>query len=463
MMRISTFLTALPLLATLAPAQHTILFLAGTSDRHTIALDPAEVDLMRSDEIYELTPTVGQMAIARPFLPVSLQWHYVGDLTPDGQYVEDDIEGPGDTLDAVFIKAGTVAPVTPRDVFFSLTATSADLPGVRVSDVLRFSAQGVQEFFLTHALFNSACGLASTATTVNLDAICQSAAGDIFFSQSGLTTINGAATDDGDILVIPSSAITYDVNGNVSAVIAGTATRVAGQADLITWILNSGHRTSVGGLVTTSFELSGLEVDPNGGTFVSPVNGLSYANLLFCWSDFHNDGAIISSAAGGSIAVINGVPMASTTATLGDQIGILPDSTGTFGPNGFALIPQGLPSYSMVNFPRNQFPGGTTTQALLQNQISGGTPGGFSIVVWSIESAVSGGAFPAAPAGSPFVGEFGISMPNIIGAYVNDSLGYAQTDLFLIDAAAASGVNLACQALDVSTFRLSTPSAVTFF
>lgn len=466
-MRIATFLTTLPLLAALAPAQHTILFVAGSADRHTLVVDPPEADVMRSDEIYEISPAVGQSGLARPFLPISLQWHYVGDLTPDGQYVEDDIEGPGDTLDEVFIKAGTVAPVTPRQVFFSLAATSADLPGVRVSDVLRYSAQGVQEFFLTHAQVNSACGLTPTSTSVNLDAICQSAAGDIFFSQSGLTTINGVPTDDGDILVIPASALTYDANGNVSAVTAASATRVASQADLLAMVDLSGHRTSVGGVANSgtspAFELSGLEIDPNGGTWTSPITSVMYPNLLFCWSDFSNDGALISTALGGSIAVINGVPMGSTVATLGDQIGILPDSTGTFGPNGFAVIPASQPSYALMNYPRNQFPGGTTTQGLLQNQISGGTPGGFSVVVWSIESAVPGGTFPSAPGFSPFLGEFGISAPNIVGAYLNDAQGYAQTDLFLLDTAAASGANLACQALDVNTFRLSTPSAVTFF
>jgi hypothetical protein len=465
-MRISTFLCTLPLLCAVAPAQHTLLFIAGTADRNTLALDAPEVDLMRSDEIYEVTPLVGVAYPARPFLPISLQYHYVGDLDGDGIYVEDDIEGPGDTLDAVFIKSGTVGPVTPRDVFWSVVSTStANIPGLRVSDVVRFSGQGTLEFFLTQVQLNDACGYASTSNTVNLDAICQSAAGDLFFSQSGVNTINGIATDDGDLLVIPTAAISYDMNGNVQAIAPGSAVRIASQTDLIAMITASGHRTSVGGTVDSvaspAFELSGLELDPNGGTWVSPLDAQTYPNILFCWSDFSNDGAIISTAGGGSIATINGVPIGSTVATLGDQIGIQPTSTGTFGPNGMALIPLQPPTFTLLNYPRNQH-AASAVYTQLQLQTSGGTPGGFTILTWSLESAVANGTFPAFAAFAPFVGEFGISAPTILGLYPNDALGNCSSEMFLIEMALVHGVNLAAQALDFTTFQLSTPSATTF-
>ncbi|MBX3463486.1 MAG: hypothetical protein KF830_09960 [Planctomycetes bacterium] len=464
-MRIPILLGSLPLFAALAPAQHTILFISGTADRNTLALDAPEVDLMRSDEIYEITPAPGVPYPARPFLPISLQYHYVGDLDGDAIYVEAATSGPGNTLDAVLIKAGTTGPVTPRDVFWSIASTtSLQIPGLRVSDVVRYAGQGSLEYFLTQVQLNAACGYAAASNTVNLDAIAQSAAGDIFFSQAGVNTINGIATDDGDILVIPASAITYDANGNVSAIAPGTATRIASQADLIAMVVNSGHRTSVGGVVSSSpnIELSGLEIDPNGGTWVSPIDSNTYPNLLFCWSDFHNDGAILSTAGGGTIAVINGVPMGSTVATLGDQLGYQPDSTGTFGPNGLALIPQQEATFTLLNYPRNQHPAGSTTQTQLQLQTSGGTPFGFTVLAWSPESAVANGTFPALPAIPPFTGEFGILTPIILGLYANDGLGNTVSEMFLLDTSGLHGLNLAAQALDFTTFRLSTPSATTF-
>lgn len=465
-MRISTFLCTLPWLAVLAPAQHTILFVAGSADRNTLALDAPEVDLMRSDEIYEVTPLLGVAYPARPFLPISLQYHYTGDLDGDAIYVEDDTEGPGDTIDEVFVKAGTTGPVTPRDVYWSVAAvTTANIPGLRVSDVARFSGQGTLEFFLTHAQLNDACGLASTSTTCNLDALCQSAGGDLFFSQAGTITINGVSTEDGDLWRIPSAAITYDANGNVSAITVGAAVRIATEDDLIAMVVASGQRSSVGGVINSvanpAFELSGIEIDPNGGTWTSPIDAQNYPNILFCWNDFSNDGAILSTAAGGSIAVVNGVPMGSTVATLGDQIGILPDSTGTFGPNGLALVPLQPPTFTLQNWPANQFPA-SAVWVPFQLQTSGGTPAGFTVLVWSVESAAANGTFPALPAFAPFVGEFGVLSPNIFGLYANDALGNCVSETFLIEAALVHGVNLACQALDFTTFRLSTPSAATF-
>ena len=45
--------------------------------------------------------------------------------------------------------------------------------------------------------------------------------------------------------------------------------------------------------------------------------------------------------------------MASAIATQGDQLGWLPDSTGTNGPGGLALIPIQSPAFALLNYPRN--------------------------------------------------------------------------------------------------------------
>lgn len=465
-MRIPAILIPLPLLCALAPAQHTVLFVAGTSDERTLAVDASEIDLMRSDEIYEVTPIAGVPYPARPFLPISLQWHYVGDLDGDAQYVEDDFEGPANVIDAVFVKANTVGPVSPRNVYWSMASTSGlDIPGLRVSDVVRYAGQGVLEYFLTQVQINDACGYAASSNTINLDAICQSAAGDIFFSQSGLSSINGISGEDGDLWVIPNAAISYDMNGNVSAITPGSAVRIATEDDLIALVAASGQRSSVGGVITSSanpsFELSGLEIDPNGGTWVSPIDSQSYPNILFVWSDFSNDGAIISTAGGGTIATLNGVAMGSTVATLGDQLGVLPDSTGMNGPNGLALVPLQPSTFTLLNFPTNLY-SATTVTAVFQLQSSAGSPGGFTVMLWSPESSVANGTFPALPAFPPFSGEFGISAANIFGFYPNDGLGNSQTELFTFDMAVLHGLNLACQALDLPTFNLSTPTGASF-
>jgi hypothetical protein len=450
-------LAAATALAAAVPAQFTILMTSGTSDERTLGVDLPEIDTIRNDEIYEVMPVIGGGYTARPFLPTSLAWYYVGDQDNDGLYVDAQVDAPSGQIDEIFVKAGTVGPVGPRHVFFSIVAASANLPGVLPSDVVRYAGQGVREVFLTEAQLMVGTG----GTSLNLDALCQSAAGDLFFSFSLTETLVIGSVDDGDLLMIPASAITYDAFGNVAAIAPGSVQLVATQAQLIAMINASGFRTSVGGLVTTTFELSGLEVDPNGGTFVAPANAsLTLPNLLFCWNDSTNDGAIISTAGGGSFAVINGVPMASAIATQGDQLGWLPGSTGVFGPGGLALIPAQPPTLTIMNYPRNLHTAGSG-QTLLQLQVSGGTPGGLTVLAWSGESSIPGGAFLSLPA-SPFVGELGLSAPVLVGVATNDALGNCSSQLFLLSTTALSGANVATQALDVTTFVLTTPGGISF-
>src|SRR5262245_59117214 len=438
-----------PFLAAALPAQFTILMTSGTSDEHTLGIDAPELDLIRNDAIYEVTPVPGVAYTARPFLPISLQYAYVGDTDNDGQYVEDSIEGPGGQLDEIFVKANTVGPVTPRDVYWSIASTTGiNIPGLLPSDVARYAGQGVIEKFVTENMLEVATG----GTTLNLDALCQDAAGDLFLSFSLTETLAIGSVDDGDLLMLPAAAITYDTQGNVSAIAPNSVVLVATQADLIAMINNSGFRTSVGGTVTTAFELSGLEVDPNGGTFQAPQSAtLVLPNLLFVWNDFSNDGAIISTAGGGSIAVINGVPMGSTIATQGDQLGWLPESTGVFGPGGLALIPQQPPQFATLNYPRNLHTQGNG-QTLLQLQGSGGTPGGFTALAASGEPSTPGGAFAVLP--SPFAGELFASSPLLLGIAQNDALGNCSSALLVLQTVPLAGVQAVTQSLDLATLRL---------
>ncbi len=458
-MRILSLSVVVPLCAALAPAQYTVLVTSGSTEESTLALDLPEIDLIRNDEIYSVLPVVGQAYSARPFLPISLQDHWVGDLDADGRYVEVSAEGPmgsSNSIDEIFVKANTVGPVTPRDVFFSISAASTVM-GLLPCDVVRYAAQGVREVFLTEAQITAATG----GTTLNLDALCQSAAGDLFFSFSLAETLWFGSAADGDLLYIPASAITYDGSGNVTAIATNSAVRIATEANLLAMVNASGFKQATGAAVGTIFNLSGLEIDPSGGTWVSPVDTLNYPNLLFVWRDTTNDGAIISTAGGGSIAVINGVSMGSTIGTQGSQLGWQPTLSGTSGPGGLALIPAQAPQFSLLNYPRNLHTMGDG-QTFVQLQASAGTPGGITIFVWSVESAVAGGTFPAIGPIPGFGGEIGISSIILVGAFVNDALGNSATPLIVLSTPAMSGVNLASQAFDLSTSSFSTPTGMSF-
>ena len=460
-MRTLALSTVLPALAALAPAQTTQILTSvnGTTDARTLALDPAEIDEIREGDIYEVFPLPGVPYSLRPFLPISLQWHFAGDIDGDGQYVEGSDSGPtgsGNGIDAIFRKATAPGPFTPRDIYFSTESASSTL-GTLPSDVVRYAGQGVLEYFLTEAQLETATG----GTTLNLDALCQTLTGDLFFSFSLTETLHFGSADDGDLLFIPSSAITYDASGNVVAIAANSATIVLEDSDLNAMQANSGFVEFDGGPPSTLFDLSGLDLDPNGGTFVSPVDTLVYPNLVWTWSDSSNDGAILSTALGGSFAVINGVPMGSAVATTGAQIGLQPTSSGTSGLGGLAVIPVQGQQFEVLNYPRNLHTSGDG-QTFVQLQVSGGTPNGFTLLAWSVEANTPNGAFPAIPAIPPFTGEFGMLSPVIIGVFANDAQGITTTPLITLDTTVLSGVNLAAQGLDVGTFALSWPSGLSF-
>ena len=459
-MRTIALLTALPMLAALAPAQHVVLVTASATTERTLGLDMPEVDTMNPDGIYEVYPTLGVPYTARPFLPVSLQAHMVGDLDSDGLFIDNSTDGPqgsSATTDALFVKAGTIGPVTPRDVFFSVSALQAQF-GVNPSDVVRYAAQGVLEYFVTDAMITTATG----GTTLNFDALCQSAAGDLFFSFSSAETLHFGSAADGDLLMIPASAITYDGFGNVSAITANSAVRIATEADLGAMRTVSGFREFDGTTPTTLFNLSGLEIDPNGGTWVSPVDGLNYPNILYTWKDSSNDGCILSTAGGGSFAIINGVALGSATATTGAQLGWQPGTSGTSGPDGLAIIPVQPPQFTVLNYPRNLHTAGDG-QTFVQLQTSGGVPNGITILAWSVEANVPDGAFPSFPLPGILLGNLGMSSPVLLGAFLNDSLGNCASPLITLQTTGLmSGLNLAAQALDFPSLTLSWPSGMSF-
>jgi len=459
-MRIPTLAFAFPVLAAFAPAQHTILMTSGAADETTLALDLAELNTISDDDVYYVTPVVGLPAVARPFLPVSYQDHLVGDLDGDALYVDTSIDGPwGSSLqiDEIFVKASAVAPVNPRDVFVSLSGNSTVM-GVLQSDVFRFSGQGIREFFLTEAQLVTAA--ASTTLPINLDALAQSTAGDLFLSFASAETLGLGAVADGDLLMIPASAITYDPNGNVFSITPNSIVRIATEANLLAMVTASGFRQASGAVVGTTFNLSGLDRDPAGGTFVSPVDSLNYPNLVFTWRDSNNDGAILSTALGGSLAVINGVTMGSTVSTQGTHLGWQPGISGTSGPGGLAVIPQSS-VFSLVNYPRNLHTQGDG-QTFVQLQSSNGTPGGLTIFLWSPESQLPGGTFPSVPTPAPFLGDIGVSSVILLGAFANDSLGNSSTPLIVLSTPSLSGLNLASQALDFATLQFSTPTGMSF-
>jgi hypothetical protein len=251
-------------------------------------------------------------------------------------------------------------------------------------------------------------------------------------------------------------------DGNVAGITAGSAVIVASEADVNAMIANSGMATSVGGTPSSTLDLGGLELDPNGGTWISQQPGaLVLPNLLFAWLGFSNDGGILSTAGGGSLASINGVPMASASATTGTQIGMLPGSTGIFGIAGMALIPQRSEPLVVENYPVNLIT--SSTILFTRQEVSGATPGGTVAFIIGAGPLPVGGFVPAVSAPSPFTGTiYGLAPLIVTGSAVADADGHAALIHSLPPTLVGSGVNFVWMALDVPSRRFGEPAGLQF-
>ncbi len=413
------------------------------------------------DEIGLVTPLPGAAYGASPFLSLSTQWAFLGDHDADGDFVESGSAAPGNEPDAILIHRLRPAPAVwgPRDVFVS---KASDLTRAwEDGDVFRFSGQGTLEFFLTEAQVLVAIGQTGANDNVDVDAICMDASGDLFLSFDATETVNGSSAEDGSIVFIPAAAITYDANLDVSSIAAGAAVVLANESDIAALIVASGVRDARGATpptTTSDVELSALEIDPNGGTFTSPLDpNLVVPNLLFSWDDADNDGAVLSTAGGGSFAVVNGVPLASAVATTGTQLGLIPNATGTDGVFALGLIPPQLPPLVLENWPTNSY--SISSPLYDRQEVAGATPGG--VVVFFIDLPV-GSVFPAI-AISGFGGDaYGAGLAVPIGVATADANGNAANTIDIPASIIGGGGALVWEALDLSSLSFAWPGATDF-
>lgn len=420
------------------------------------------------DEALVVVPTTGGTYSARPFVTAAAQFAYIGDMDADGRWVDASVDAPGQDNDEFFIKRFTGAPApgsfTARDLYFSKENETDFGPSFRDADVFRYAAQGVLDVFLSEAVLQSGLG---TVASVDLDGICQSATGDLFISLSDASIAANGPTGpltitDGDILHFPVASISYSPSGNVTAIAANSVIRIATEIDVNAMITSSAVLTSVGGAPSITIDLSALEIDPSGGTWVTPQGALTLPNLIFAWEGFSNDGAIISTSGGGAIATINGVSMGSTSATTGTQLGLLPDSTGIDGINGMALINTVLAPVVVENYPVNLIT--SSTILYTEQQVSGATPGGNVVFFFDVGGTATGGSLTSFTFTGPLSGQvFGTSFNfPILSIQPANSQGYARLVSALPNFLVGSGTNLAFQALDVGKKTFALPAGMQF-
>lgn len=206
---------------------------------------------------------------------------------------------------------------------------------VRQGDFIRLDENGRLDFFITQDLIMKAAGQQQGGVAKGALDITQDKDGDLYYSppHNGHYVSDGTKQTlalEGAIVWIPRAGITYDAQGNVKDVKAGSARLVAERGsnnpspnpNSVAMVTNSVATDAQGNLVATTLTnwitaMVGLAIDPNGGTWTSRLTGTAqHPNFIFAFDNDVYRATVFSTAKRksqlGSIAKINGVQMGQT-------------------------------------------------------------------------------------------------------------------------------------------------------
>ena len=308
--------------------------------------------------IANLTPNSACNHSAEKFAPALGYQTLVGDEDADGDVHTANLMG---AIDAVLVKpyerdpnSGQLVPrFSPVDVLDCYVSPKRDIgnfvsgaPGLRRGDcgtiVRAGAANGQVRHFITAEQIIAAFGIIDTITRnrldpkdLDLDAIAVDRNGNIFLSLeedrilivhvgAALATI---AVADGAILWLPPAAWTPDARGNVMTVVAQRG-RIAQTEAMVDARVAGAMVADVAGLCPVAIiDTDAVALDHNGGSFTAMWNGIAHAlpNLLFAGESLTGAG-VLSTAAGGTIATVNGCALARACGagpTTGRQMGLL--------------------------------------------------------------------------------------------------------------------------------------------
>ncbi len=360
---------ALSLLAALLPAQTPKVSVVFTGRFDSFSLDPNGGSLNQIREFDLGIATPGPGAAARDWLPTTAWEAMMGDSHKDGNYTRFykwKTYFERFNFHGLFVKYKDMAKGDPKLVYFTIRDNKVnkvfkvfDKGGtvqvqVKPGDFIRFLPGGNIEYFITQSLIMKAAGKQKNSFSPGASALCQDAKGNLYYSPAeGGHWVGGNWLNDGGIAMIKASDITYDANGNVKDVKAGSAFRILGetangpngQINIRQMVANANAKDYKGNTIGITYNLCGLALDPNGGTWTAsmpdPQNKfLVLPNLIFGGDSGGWACTIFSTANKGSIAKINGVLMGTHTGKAdGSWMGLKADPA-KYSPTfmGFTLI-----------------------------------------------------------------------------------------------------------------------------
>lgn len=470
-MRNNVILPALSTAALLAalPAQTGLLFTTRAAETSKQCPALSAINRVDSNEVQYVVPLAGAPFTSKQFAPRVGYDVMVGDGDGDATYYEPALFRGIDALVTPMRTAGPMRPNARSQWFSPVAATPCVAGGVfDPADLGRILPGGVLERFVSAATIRTAFGIPATVS-LNVDAAAYHLPTGLYLSFEDTVTIMLAAgpftVTDGAIVRIPSAAIAigvspYDGALRIAGAAAGSGQVIAIEAMVDAWTAASGIDNAAAVGVAAIEDTDGLELDPLGGVFSSPFVGGAVPNVWVAGSAL-TGGGVISSRLGGTIPVMNGVPLGNALgATSGAQVG-LATVPSVRSLNGLALTVRDLCHFTTETpTPRIVAPGPLTIE------VGGVDAGVGAAFLFIAPGAVGAGGvdaslpFPSVCFPDLYVNVFLAAVP--IGA---DGCGSWSLPITAAQLAGLAGSRIRFQAWHPAggVHHLSTPLAVQFF
>jgi len=332
--------TASPLAA---QGTHSLLFSPRGPEESRSGSGGTVLRILQPRSVANVTPQPGCNQSAEKFAP-AIGWQtLIGDEDNDGDAHTPDLMR---AIDAVLVKpyerdpnsqllVARSSPVNWFDVYVSpkraVGTFVSGAPGLRPGDCgtyVRTSAAGNGQvrYFIRAEQIITAFGILDPQTQqqiephqLNLDAITVDGDRNIFLSFEDnhmlQVTVAGVVVllplTDGGVAWLPPGAWTPNGRGNVGTVMPMSGRIALSEFAVDGLVAAAGPADQAGACPSTIGDTDGLAIDPNGGGFTVNWNGVANVlpNLLFAGETL-TGGCVLTTAAGGSIAVVNGCPLA---------------------------------------------------------------------------------------------------------------------------------------------------------
>ncbi|MEO6596149.1 MAG: hypothetical protein ABIP94_15485, partial [Planctomycetota bacterium] len=271
-----------------------------------------------------------------------------GDESADGDYWNPAIFG---SIDALMegIPTNPVGGSNQRTIFWSPSVTMGTNisggPGLRPGDVGRIvrntAGDGKVEYFMRREQFNQALGLPLT-TPIDIDAIAWRSGMGVYFSLdqdiAAMTQCGPALVQDGAVVCVPDTAITYTPDMRVASVVPNSAFLLYTEAQMDAFVANAQVTNRFGACITNAIDTEALEIDPSGPVAVIPgcTGTVIFVPTLLFSTETMTGSSLLTNAGGGQI--YNGLCATAGTScgsgpTYGPQMGIRPASGTTGAPS----------------------------------------------------------------------------------------------------------------------------------